>query len=196
MGLKSIIMIAQFFFFSGENQLLSQMSPHLLIYDIHFLLKWTLQNSLGETVKSTKKHRIVPQHTVNGFWGIRIICGHSTDNCYYCLSQKKRHMPTRAFTHSFSQVLSGCCFRRCFCSHIGNLQTPWLKLCPFCFPECLTLGLFMKSLCKEAVSQRFYSSFLPLCIVAVVFEMQMAAFWNYVCSSAFHVLEFLGCKIA
>lgn len=42
------------FLFSGENQL-SQMSPHLLRYDVHFLLKWTIQNSPRETVKSTGK---------------------------------------------------------------------------------------------------------------------------------------------
>lgn len=48
-----------------------------------------LSNLLGNTGLFHNK--------LNGFWGIRITCGHSTDNCYYCLSQIKKAYVYKSF---------------------------------------------------------------------------------------------------
>lgn len=119
------------------------------------------------------------------------ISGHFIDNCP---SQEEGICVQERSVIPFPEYFLSCCCFRCFCSHIGKLRTLWLRSCPFYFLECLTLGLFMKNHFKEAIFQMFYSSLLPLCTAAVIFEMQIASFWNYF--STFHVLEFLECRIA
>lgn len=110
------------------NQILSQISPCLLRHDTLFFFLSGLSRTPPEKLSDLLENTGLFD---NRLWMVSeelaiTICGHSTDNCYYCLSHKKKgiriqELPLLPFLKYF---LSYYCLRRWSCSHIGKLQTP------------------------------------------------------------------------